>query len=446
METNQTGGFENIREKFGRFRILIIGRANAGKTTILRAICNTTENPAVYDGEGNQIDLTKIEGSRGCGIHDIEHELIFQSNEKFVFHDSRGFEAGSTDEFERLKKFIADRANTTHLKKRIHAIWYCIPMDKLDRAIQRSEEMFFNGCDTRNVPVIVLFTKFDALLAVAMSKLSNDDQKLSKEKKVARAHELVDGIFENANIWGRLCQLNHAPKCSVLIGGMHNSNEACDILLENTAGALNEEALQISFVTAQETNIALCIKYAVRGLISDIDKLDQSALPIHSLDMIDPHHLGRWFPHFWIRPGYPKWPPANHKQFDDGYEKGERFEVDFMNLLKMIDNTVVYNETPNINDQQFSILKPNHIINHGTWKHILLTYIDILLILEHSFYLFHQKDSQPVLSAIQKYKASNIPKKVKSSMKGVFNQYGKAFKEEKIEMILNVVVQNRMSI
>jgi hypothetical protein len=57
METNKTGGFENIREKFGRFRILIIGRANAGKTTILRAICDTTENenPEVFDGEGKKV-------------------------------------------------------------------------------------------------------------------------------------------------------------------------------------------------------------------------------------------------------------------------------------------------------------------------------------------------------------------------------------------------------
>ena len=54
-ETIQAGGFENIREKFGRFRILIIGRANAGKTTILRAICNTTEDPEVFDGEGNKV-------------------------------------------------------------------------------------------------------------------------------------------------------------------------------------------------------------------------------------------------------------------------------------------------------------------------------------------------------------------------------------------------------
>ena len=55
MSTENTSNFENLREKFGRFRILIIGRANAGKTTILRGICNTTENPEIYDGEGNKV-------------------------------------------------------------------------------------------------------------------------------------------------------------------------------------------------------------------------------------------------------------------------------------------------------------------------------------------------------------------------------------------------------
>jgi len=139
-------------------------------------------------------------------------------------------------------------------------------MDKLDRAVQRSEEMFFNECDTKNVPVIVLFTKFDALLAVAMGKLSGDAQKLPKEAKVAKAHEFMDGIFNNANVWGCLCELNHAPKYSVWIEGMHKSSEKskCDMLLATTAGTLNEEALQMLFVTAQETNIALCIKYAVQ--------------------------------------------------------------------------------------------------------------------------------------------------------------------------------------
>ena len=31
-----------------RFRVLIIGRANAGKTSILQRVCDTTESPVIY--------------------------------------------------------------------------------------------------------------------------------------------------------------------------------------------------------------------------------------------------------------------------------------------------------------------------------------------------------------------------------------------------------------
>jgi hypothetical protein len=75
----------------------------------------------------------------------------------------------------------------------------------------------------------------------------------------------------------------------------------------------------------------------------------------------------------------------------------------------------------------------------------LYCFVDVLVILDHSFYLFHQKDPQPVQSAAEKYKASDIPKKVKLAMKEVFDQYSKASKEKKIDMILNVILQNRMS-
>ena len=34
-----------------QFRVLIIGRANAGKTSILQRICDTTESPIVYRGD-----------------------------------------------------------------------------------------------------------------------------------------------------------------------------------------------------------------------------------------------------------------------------------------------------------------------------------------------------------------------------------------------------------
>ncbi|CCM07034.1 uncharacterized protein FIBRA_09353 [Fibroporia radiculosa] len=114
---------ESLREKFGRFRVLIIGRANAGKTTILKKVCDTTDNPEIFDGRGNKIDSASVAGSISRGEHNIQHEMVFSSNPGFIFHDSRGFEAGREDEFEEVKSFVAEHASTTKLKERIHVIW-----------------------------------------------------------------------------------------------------------------------------------------------------------------------------------------------------------------------------------------------------------------------------------------------------------------------------------
>jgi GTPase SAR1 family protein len=45
----------DLREMIGRFRVLIIGRRNAGKTTILQKVCDTTDNPEIYDTEGRKV-------------------------------------------------------------------------------------------------------------------------------------------------------------------------------------------------------------------------------------------------------------------------------------------------------------------------------------------------------------------------------------------------------
>ncbi|KAF8436219.1 hypothetical protein L210DRAFT_3407587 [Boletus edulis BED1] len=268
MSTEDTSSqFEDIRKKFGRFRILIVGRANAGKTTILQKICNTTESPEIYDGKGNKIDPSQVEGSMGRGIHDIENELIFTSNDKFIFHDLQGFEAGRKDEFVRMKEFIADRANTTQIKKRLHAIWYCISMDKIERAIQRSEEMFFEECDPNNVPVVVLFTKSDALQVKAMVKLAPADRRLALQEGLSKIQPLMEEIFNSADVWGRLSKMTYPLISSVRLESIHKANQGCNILLENTASILSDEVLQMLFVSAQETNIALCVKYAAQWYV-----------------------------------------------------------------------------------------------------------------------------------------------------------------------------------
>ena len=45
----------NVRQKYRPFRILVIGRANAGKTTLLKRVFNTTEDPGIYNELGTNL-------------------------------------------------------------------------------------------------------------------------------------------------------------------------------------------------------------------------------------------------------------------------------------------------------------------------------------------------------------------------------------------------------
>lgn len=43
------------------FRVLIIGRANTGKTAILQRVCETTESPIIYQGNGRDKTEVKLD-------------------------------------------------------------------------------------------------------------------------------------------------------------------------------------------------------------------------------------------------------------------------------------------------------------------------------------------------------------------------------------------------
>ena len=56
--------------------------------------------------------------------HNIEDELVFANHKGYIFHDSRGFEAGSDQELRIVQQFIRQRATQIKLKDRLHAIWF----------------------------------------------------------------------------------------------------------------------------------------------------------------------------------------------------------------------------------------------------------------------------------------------------------------------------------
>ena len=48
---------EMLRQRYARFRVLILGRANAGKTTILERICGGSVDEAVVYRDGKKVLL-----------------------------------------------------------------------------------------------------------------------------------------------------------------------------------------------------------------------------------------------------------------------------------------------------------------------------------------------------------------------------------------------------
>ncbi|KAF8331527.1 GTP-binding protein [Amanita rubescens] len=252
--------YQRIRNKIPRFRILIMGRANAGKTTILQRVCKTTEAPEVIDRNGNKINLSIIEGTRERGEHDIENELVFRSNHGFVFHDSCGFESGKEDEFNNVKNFILERSKEKNIGRRIHAIWYCIPMTEIERTIMPPEEWFFNHCGSGDIPVLVLFTKFDALLVHAIGELDDENCDASLEALPARAMK----IFERYKLPSKLAKSTYPPKGHVTMEGMQIENGDCTKLMEETAEMLNDEVVEQMFVSTQQISLGLCTERALK--------------------------------------------------------------------------------------------------------------------------------------------------------------------------------------
>ncbi|KDQ21316.1 hypothetical protein BOTBODRAFT_99917 [Botryobasidium botryosum FD-172 SS1] len=256
------------------FRILIIGRANAGKTTLLRAVCGAEGEPDLYDRDDNKVrtQLCDIRLSSHIhtflqrGEHNIEYALKFPSNPGFSFHDSRGFESGAVDELEVVRQFIRSKAGLGSMKKQLHAIWYCFSADN-NRFMTAADKEFFNTIDTGSVPVIAIFTKFDALDSVAFSALSA--QGIPFEEAQKRAPEYAKAQFDQ-ELMPLIEKLAHPPRAVVCLRNMHNKSlpdliqKAASELIEKTEAALDDDALKVLLVQAQYPNVELCLKAALK--------------------------------------------------------------------------------------------------------------------------------------------------------------------------------------
>ncbi|KAF8264734.1 hypothetical protein EI94DRAFT_1805403 [Lactarius quietus] len=226
------------------FRVLIVGRANAGKTSILQRVCDTTESPNIKRG-GVEITLNP---SVNRGEHEINDELVFSNHVGYVFHDSKGIESGSVEELEILKDFIRRKSQqlTTNVLR------YCVPMD--NRRPGLDIKFYDKICPDPKVPVVVVFTKYDQFLFNVEMDVFDDPDKYpdgdvsDEAKKIFEEHYLRP-LGDDARY--------------VRLEKMNAEESRCDILIEKTAAVLNEDVVVLMLLAVQKGNVELSVKRAL---------------------------------------------------------------------------------------------------------------------------------------------------------------------------------------
>jgi len=188
------------------------------------------------------------------GEHTIEDELVFSKYSGYVFHDSRGFEAGGEDELKIVQRFIRQRSRQIRLKDRLHAIWYCIPMDN-----QRPEldlRHFRDIYPDKSVPVIAVFTKYDQFLRNVKIHLEDFGNPTNEDVTVV-AKRRFEELY--------LCHLGGDTRY-VKLEKTHKEETRCNTLLDKTVQALNEDAVSLMLLAVQRSNLELSVNEAVRRL------------------------------------------------------------------------------------------------------------------------------------------------------------------------------------
>ncbi|KAG2361094.1 hypothetical protein BDR07DRAFT_1410622 [Suillus spraguei] len=98
----------------------------------------------------------------------IDQEFISPQNNRFVLHDSKGFEPGEKDNLKTVRDFINRRRAMPILKDQLHAVWLCFEIPRAGgRLLETGVEEFLTSKHEGklgNIPIIAVFTKYDTLL------------------------------------------------------------------------------------------------------------------------------------------------------------------------------------------------------------------------------------------------------------------------------------------
>ncbi|KAJ7066193.1 hypothetical protein C8F01DRAFT_1248230 [Mycena amicta] len=159
-----------IVNEYHRFRILVVGKAGVGKSSLIH----------------HAFGVTTTISAESRGVCKIDDELVSEQKHLFVLHDSMGFEPGQEENLKEAKQFLERRSGDVRvpIHDRVHAIWLCIQTPP-----RCNEQNSFN-CG---------FTQFDKLFnkyLLEPNAAPNLNGSLSDSKFHARCLKFAEAEFE----------------------------------------------------------------------------------------------------------------------------------------------------------------------------------------------------------------------------------------------------------
>ncbi|KAI6007079.1 hypothetical protein EDD15DRAFT_2358171 [Pisolithus albus] len=145
---------EDLIAQCPRFRVLVVGKTGVGKSSLIDRVFGTKTTGVADDKPGEA---------------KIEDGLISPQNDRFILHDSKGFEPGEGGNYDTVTSFIEARKKEPHIKDQLHAVWFCFPVPMVhygERLLEDGAEKFLEQSNEalRSIPTVFVFTKYDRLI------------------------------------------------------------------------------------------------------------------------------------------------------------------------------------------------------------------------------------------------------------------------------------------
>lgn len=207
------------------FRVLIFGQTGVGKSSLINQVLRK---------EAAQVEKDTP------GTADIEKEL---TNGTFILHDSQGFEPAESDNYSVVKAFIEQRKRKQDIKEQLHAVWLCfqVPIPTHgERPLEEHAETFLNEAKEvlGNIPIVVVFTKYDRLLTFMRAKWKKPDpEKAAAEYLQENCIDAIKNVSKDSGILHVefSSRRKHERGCDKLIELTCNKVSRCFASWSNTA-------------------------------------------------------------------------------------------------------------------------------------------------------------------------------------------------------------------